>query len=128
MKARDLIQQLDPEDGLAWLRVAQDGRLLESGGDLHRFALDDLLAGQSVREQLYYLEGLLPLEGVPVDIMEINRLHEQYMNLYLLPCTDGDWVFFQDVTEPVRVKRLLHQSVNEIQRRQVRNSGGNMHQ
>ena len=50
------------ERAVAYLKIASDLNLIDAGGNLDQYGLADLQAGTPVLEQVYVLEGLLPLE------------------------------------------------------------------
>ncbi len=89
----------------AWLRVTPDGRFADCGGDLAAYGL-----GPSPHAaEAVFLEGLLPLRGVPVFLPSVETQSRRPADLHLIPGPVGDWVLLLDATEAVSRQREVQQ-------------------
>lgn len=98
----------------AYLTVAGDGRLIESGGDLAAYALAGLEPGQDVREVSDILSALLPAEdgGNVVECIELDG--GRYVDVHLIPAGEHTRVILLDATADAARRQLLQQKGNEL--------------
>ncbi len=97
-----------------YLYVSRDYHILAVGGDLAHYRLHVYKKGQSIREHVCFLHGLLPLNGEPMVIPFIQFDGKSYADLHLLPGELGDWVLLLDATKEAiqrqRAQQLAYQS------------------
>src|ERR1700759_35911 len=86
------------ERSVAWLRIDEDLRLVDAGGHLGHYGLSDLCQGKSASQQLYFLEGLLPLTESPMLMPAIQIQNGQAVDLHLHLDDGSVWVLLIDVT------------------------------
>jgi len=94
--------------------VEPDGKVLDHGGDCDRYGFSDLDRSQPIGTQLDYLEGLLPLDGTPLELPLIQVMTDIYADLHLFTDQAGDWVLFLDSTQHARRIHEVQQQSNEL--------------
>jgi hypothetical protein len=90
----------------AYLTVDSDGSLSNWGGDLHRYGVRRLERGVSVRQQVYFLEGLLPADEVPVIVPFVRTRKNAFFDIHILKVDSRDWILLLDTSrEAERLRR-----------------------
>ncbi len=97
----------------AFLLTDNQGRLSDWGGSLVDYGIFDLQAGQPVGEQIYFLEGLLPLEGTSMVLPCLQTDSGRVADLHLFPTEAGDCALLLDATLEEFQQRLMQQKGNE---------------
>ena len=97
----------------AFLLADEQGRLSDWGGSLVDYGIFDLQAGQPVGEQIYFLEGLLPLEGTSMVLPCLQTDSGRVADLHLFPTEAGDCALLLDATLEEFQQRLMQQKGNE---------------
>jgi len=97
----------------AFLLADDQARLSDWGGSLADYGISDLQAGQLVGEQVYFLEGLLPLEGNSMLLPCLQTNSGRVADLHLFPTEAGDCVLLLDATLEEFQQRLMQQKGNE---------------
>lgn len=87
--------------------------MIDLGGDLPRYGLEELRPGQWVAQHLVCLEGLLPLGLEPIVLASVSVLPGLHADIHLFPRDEGDWVLLLDVTAESEKLQQLYQKVNE---------------
>ncbi len=99
---------------LGYLLVEKDGRLSNWGGKLAAYGITNLQKGQYVGEQVYFLEGLLPLDDFPMFLPCIKIADSLSADVHLFPGNDGDWVLLLDATLEENQRSLIQQKINDL--------------
>ena len=60
----------------AYLLVKKDGLLTDWGGDLAAYGIKDLQKEQRVGEQVFFLEGMLPIDASPTFSLTSRRIRD----------------------------------------------------
>ena len=102
------------ERAVAYLKIASDLNLVDAGGNLDQYGLADLQAGAPVLEQVYVLEGLLPLEESPYFVPEIEFLSGCSANLHFHQDGDAVWLILLDVTAERDSARRMQQKAYDM--------------
>jgi len=100
----------------AYLFVDRDANLTSWGGSTEAYGLANLRAGEPVGEQVYFLEGLFPLDDD--DGLSLPFIHTpsgRPVDLYLFATPEGDCALLLDATIPEQQQRLMQQKGNELQ-------------
>ncbi len=63
---------------------------------------------------LEFLDGMLPLEGVPVTLPCVTTDATGRADVHLIPGSGGDWILLLDSTEEAMRRQLLQQQLNEL--------------
>jgi len=84
------------ERSLAYLLVKKDGSLLAWGGKLTEYGITNLRQGVQVCEQVFFLEGLLPLEDAPLFLPLIKIDVGICADIHIFPSDEGDWILLLD--------------------------------
>ena len=98
----------------AYLIADREGILRDWGGDLDAYGLPALQAGAPLTEQVYYLEGFLPIE---TGAFKLDCLHTESgrpAELHFFPTPEGDCVLFLDATLQEEQQRLMQQKGNDL--------------
>ncbi|BAY11728.1 hypothetical protein [Calothrix sp. NIES-2098] len=102
------------ERSLAYLLVNKDGCLSAWGGKLAVYGVNNLKKGENIKEQVFFLEGLLPLEDFPIFLPRIKTEYGICADLHLFPSEEGDWVLFLDATWDEKHDAIVQQQFNEF--------------
>lgn len=98
----------------AYLLVDLDGHLTSWGGAVAAYGLSNLQAGESVVEQVYFLEGLLPLNGQEMVLSCMQTDSGRPADLHLFSTDEGDCILLLDATIKEMQQRLMQQKGNEL--------------
>lgn len=99
---------------LAYLLVNKDGSLLAWGGKLAAYGITNLRQGESVGEQVFFLEGLLPLDDIPLFLPLIKTEYGICTDVHMFPSDEGDWVLLLDSTWDEKQLSIIQQSMNDF--------------
>lgn len=98
----------------AWLQLDLEGSLLDCGGHLSAYGLHDLVPGKYIGDQIYFLEGLFPLDTERLILPAVQTDSGIPADLHLLKNESGDLVLFLDATEQIFHQGLMQQKGNEL--------------
>lgn len=98
---------------LAYLLVSKDGCLLAWGGKLAAYGVTNLQKETNAGEQIFFLEGLLPLDGFPLFLPRIKTQYGICADMHIFPTEEGDWVLLLDATKDEIQLSLIQQQVND---------------
>jgi hypothetical protein len=100
---------------LAYLLVNKDGCLSAWGGKLAAYGVQNLQKDESVGQQVFFLEGLLPLDDFPLFLPRIKTEYGICADVHLFPSEEGDWVLLLDATlEEMQLSLIQQQTNNSI--------------
>lgn len=112
---RDFIMELtEDRRSPAYLLVADDGNLLEWGGDLSAYDIVGLERGINVGEHVPVLQGLLPLETPNVFLPHISTGGGLSADVYLFSRPEGSWVLLLDSTADATKRQRMQQKANDL--------------
>jgi hypothetical protein len=109
-----LLNFIVEERSLAYLLVKKDGCLAAWGGKLTKYGVTDLKVGENITEQVFFLEGLLPLEDFPVFLPLIKTEYGICVDVHLFPTEEGDWVLLLDASWDEKHWSFIQQQNNEF--------------
>ncbi|BAY74808.1 hypothetical protein NIES25_12240 [Nostoc linckia NIES-25] len=109
-----LINFLTAERSLAYLLVNKDGSLLDWGGKLAEYGITNLTKGENIKEQVYFLEGLLPLDDTSVFLPFIKTEYGSCADVHMFSTEEGDWVLLLDSTCDENHLFTTQQKANEF--------------
>jgi PAS domain S-box-containing protein len=99
----------------AYLLVQKDGRLSEWGGDLASYGMEGLRKDQPVGEQVFFLEGMLPLDSSPLFLPYMKTDSGLSADIYLFTGEEGHtWVLLMDATWEARKRKAIQQKANDL--------------
>ena len=98
----------------AYLQVEPDGSLTAWGGEVDRYGLEGLKLGQSVEQQVFFLAGLLPLDGPALFLPCVQAGHGLAADIHVFHRDGYDWVLLLDSAPPAVQSRLAQQQANEL--------------
>lgn len=98
----------------AYLLTDQDGLVREWGGELANYGIRDLRTGEPVGQQVFFLEGLLPLTGEGLILPCLQTESGRPADLHLFSTPLGDCTLLLDATAHERQQRLMQQKGNEL--------------
>ncbi|HBD10472.1 MAG TPA: hypothetical protein DCZ69_19660 [Syntrophobacteraceae bacterium] len=99
---------------LAYLLVSKDGVLIDAGGALSAYGLEGAPTGERLGKELFFLEGLLPLEGEPVWLSRVKTESGLSADLHIFTDEERDWILLLDATLEEAREILQQQSANEL--------------
>ncbi|MEP7340855.1 MAG: HAMP domain-containing sensor histidine kinase [Acidobacteriota bacterium] len=97
----------------AYLLTDEKGLVFDWGGELASYGIADLQAGEPVGEQVFFLEGLLPLAGESMILPFMHTESDRPADLHLFSMPAGDCALLLDATVSERQQRLMQQKGNE---------------
>jgi len=98
----------------AYLLVTKDGYLSNWGGNLVAYGLINLEKEKYVKEQVVFLEGLLPLDDSPIFLPGIKTEDGLSADVHLFSRNEGDWVLLLDATIEENQHRPIQQEWNNL--------------
>ncbi len=98
----------------AYLLVQDDGKLSDWGGDLDAYGIKDLQRDARAGEQVFFLEGLLPLDQSPTFLPYVKTDSGLSADVYLFRGEEGNWVLLLDATWDARKRKAIQQKANEL--------------
>ncbi|BAZ40148.1 hypothetical protein NIES4101_61090 [Calothrix sp. NIES-4101] len=98
---------------LAYLLVTKDGCLSSWGGKLADYGVSNLHKGEKVEQQIFFLEGLLPLDNFPLFLPCLKTDEGICADIHMFPSEEGDWVLLLDATIDEIQLSLIQQYANE---------------
>ena len=97
----------------AYLLVDRQYRLIDWGGDVAFHGLNTLSRGQTVSDQLVFLQGMLPLEEHHLNLQWMELQPECYVDVHVFACDIGMWVLLLDATAEATRYGRMQQKVND---------------
>jgi len=102
------------ERSIAWLRIDACLMLADAGGHLAHYGLASVCRGEPALEQLYFLEGLLPLAETPLLVPSVELLDGCAADLHLHLHGDTIWVLLIDATAVRDAARRMQQKAYDM--------------
>ncbi|WP_017316858.1 hypothetical protein [Mastigocladopsis repens] len=99
---------------LAYVLVDKDGFLSACGGHLSVYGVTNLQEGKKVAQQIFFLEGLLPLNDFPLFLPCIRTEYGICADIHIFPSQEGDWVLLLDATWNEIHVGMVQQQVNNL--------------
>lgn len=101
-------------DGIfSYLRLDEQGHLIEWGGPIYLYGFPNLTKGQLIFEQVNFLEGLLPVSHTQV--LQFVRLEQGHcVHIHLVPIHQDTWVLLFDATHEHNQKQKEQQQANNL--------------
>ncbi|MBE9006536.1 hypothetical protein IQ259_16050 [Fortiea sp. LEGE XX443] len=100
------------ERSLAYLFVSKDGCLLAWGGKLTEYGITNLCKGAQIGEQIFFLEGLLPLDDSSVFLPFIKTETGICADIHIFASEEGDWVLLLDSIVDEQHLSVMQQEIN----------------
>lgn len=98
----------------AYLLVMKDGRLSSWGGNLTLYGLTNLQQGEYVEQQILFLTGLLPLNGLSINLPCVEMESGIPADVHIFSANEGDWVILLDATLFENQRSLVQQKGNDL--------------
>jgi signal transduction histidine kinase len=98
---------------LAYLLTDKDGCLIDAGGSLTAYGVTNLQQGKPIAEQVFFLEGLLPLEGANLLLPCVKIENKFCADIHLFSKAEGDWTLLLNSTTE-ESQQSIQQSVNNL--------------
>jgi hypothetical protein len=83
---------------LAYVLVSKNGNLSTWGGKLAAYGIMNLRENENVGQQIFFLEGLLPLDDSPLFLPQVKTEEGICADVHIFPSSEGDWVLLLDAT------------------------------
>ena len=97
----------------AFVVADRAGRVVECGGDLDRYGLEQLRPGEAATERAYFLEGLLPLDSEGMILSRVQASTGNFADIHLFAMGDADCVLLLDTSEEVAERTEIEQAFRE---------------
>ncbi len=94
----------------AYFLSDSEGVLLSWGGHTQLYGVSDLRAGAPIGEQIFFLEGMLPLNGDGMLLPFLQTDSGCVADLHLFPTPEGDCALLLDASEQESQDRMLQQA------------------
>lgn len=98
----------------AYFLVAKDGRLSNWGGECSVYGINNLRQGEYITKQVFFLEGLLPLDQSPIFLPCVKTNENVFADVHLFFGNEGDWVLLLDATIEEKHRSLMQQKGNDL--------------
>ncbi len=98
----------------AYLMSDHEGRLVEWGGGIVQYGISNLQPGAPIGQQVFFLEGLLPLVNDGMILPCLRTDSGRPADLHLFSTPDGDCALLLDATTQEMQQRLMQQKSNEL--------------
>lgn len=98
----------------AYLLVMKDGRLSSWGGNLTLYGLTNLQQGEYVEQQILFLAGLLPLNGLSINLPCVEMESGIPADVHIFYTNEGYWVILLDATLFENQRSLVQQKGNDL--------------
>ena len=99
---------------LAYLLSNKEACLSAWGGKLSIYGITNLQKGENIGQQVFFLEGLLPLDDFPLFLPCVKIEEGICADVHLFPSEQGDWVLFLnamwDETHITRIQQQINDS------------------
>jgi hypothetical protein len=83
---------------LAYVLVSKNGNPSTWGGKLAAYGIMNLRENENVGQQIFFLEGLLPLDDSPLFLPQVKTEEGICADVHIFPSSEGDWVLLLDAT------------------------------
>jgi hypothetical protein len=100
------------ERSLAYLLVRKDGCLVDWGGKLAEYGITNLCKGEQIGQQVFFLEGLLPVDDSDLFLPFIKTENEICADIYIFSSMEGDWVLLLNSIVDEKSFSLMQQEAN----------------
>jgi signal transduction histidine kinase len=88
------------------------GTVIQCGGDLGRYGLDQLHPGDVATEVAYFLEGLLPVDSAMV-LSRVQTSTGTFADIHLIPAGESNCVLLMDTSAEVAERTQIEQAFRE---------------
>lgn len=97
----------------AYLRLGSNGQLLEAGGHVQRYHLDQLEVGQPAEHQVCFLDGLVPATEPHVHLPLLDIGVGRIVDVHIIRQSKCHWILLLDATLEADDRQSIQQRVNE---------------
>lgn len=102
------------ERAVAYLEIDAAFRLIAAGGHLDNYGLAALQLGEAAAEQVFFLEGLLPLTETPYFVPSVELGSGRAADLHFLLDGETTWIMLLDVTAERDSARRVQQKAYDM--------------
>jgi hypothetical protein len=99
---------------LAFLSIDENDNLINYGGQLHYYGFSDLVLGESITEQLFFLDGMLPISDTLV-LPFLSLDDNCCAHVHIVPHNNGAYVLLFDATCEHKQQQKIQQQLNDLQ-------------
>ena len=97
---------------IAYLQLDESFNLLSWEGQPLQLGVLDLTVGQPITEQLFFLEGILPISNTLI-LRFVSLSENCYAHVHLISNENGTYVLLFDATSEYEHQQKMHQQANE---------------
>ncbi len=99
----------------AFILVDAEHTIRQVGGAMERYGLADLAVGEPSNRCLWFLEGVLPLDGDEALVLpSVNFNEDISTHIHVIPGADGTWVLLVDASGDAAGQQVLKQAYNQL--------------
>jgi len=109
-----LVEVATQDRAFAYFHVTPDGRLLDWGGEIARYQLQNLQPGDAIETHLFFLAGLLPLDTDSEVLPGIHMEMGLIADIHLISRSQDNWVLLFDTTATMEQQQRLQQKGNDL--------------
>jgi hypothetical protein len=95
----------------AYLLVTEDGRLIQWGGELESYGIEELRENLDVSEHIPFLIGVLPLGANSIFLPHVQTKPDVFADVYLFSREQGTWVLLLDSTAQAGQRQNMQQKL-----------------
>ncbi|MEM9483329.1 MAG: adenylate/guanylate cyclase domain-containing protein [Cyanobacteria bacterium P01_F01_bin.116] len=110
----DYLVAIATQDSFAYLHITPNGQLLDWGGELARYSLQNLKSGDPIENHLGFLTGFLPMAAPSEVLPKIHIETDLIVDVHLIKGTQESWVLLMDTTATLKQQQQLQQKGNDL--------------
>jgi signal transduction histidine kinase len=110
----------------AYVRIDANARVLEAGGNLSKYGLEELERGDAVDVQVPFLQGLLRSVEADPYLLTVEADTGVVADVFLSRESAADWIVLLDATLEREQQYLIQQTTNELRLLQTRLDKGEL--
>ena len=109
-----LVEIATRDRAFAYFHITPDGCLLDWGGEVSRYRLQNLQAGDAIENHLLFLAGLIPMDTASEVLPSIHMGTGLIADVHLLSGLQDSWVLLLDATAATEKQQRLQQKGNDL--------------
>jgi signal transduction histidine kinase len=109
-----LIDWLNREKNFGYIMVNKNGNIISWGGDLARLGVGPLAEGRSIAEQLFFMEGMLPLTEPFLQLPQVKPDATHVWDVHLFRAGDGCGMVIMNAGSDAQKMQVFQQKANEL--------------
>lgn len=112
---RQILDHVRAHRAPAWVLVADDDAVVDLGGDLERYGLDELRRGDLLTDHAPVFDGLEPSRDEPLLLPSVSFAGGTFADVHAARVAEGRSFLLLDCTENAGLLTALQQKANELE-------------